>query len=222
MTRNTTQHNNSTDTETTHARHADIVTHNLTRNHDYSYTDIATPTTHAHRALDLPDTTTKTAISIIEQAAAAPGDKTEHLARGYNPMCAAAISIACKKHNTPRTLEEISNAIDTPPKSVREERLKLEHALGEHYHAITPDAWIRRYGNDLEYTSDELTDAIDTHLPRVRADNPNGRPRTNAAVALWLTNINNDLGLTKRRVADVTNVTPVTLRKHTPDQDTNA
>lgn len=163
--------------------------------------------------LDLPQPATATTVTIINQLT---HDDDWVYVRGYETATAAAVMIACKKHDTPRHRDEIAAVTGTDGPTLSRERRKIEKQTGHHYLPVTADAWVTRYATELGL--EHLTSTAITAIETCREHKPSAAPRSLAAGGLWCA-INTDgdeNAVTQTHLVETMDTTGVTLRSVTP------
>lgn len=160
-------------------------------------------------SLGLGDAMTTSAAEIYRKAV----EKRLIQGRSNDSMLAASIYAATKLNGTPRTLPEISQHSRVGQKEIgrcfrfikRELKLKIRTAM--------PGDYIEKMCSDLELPSETKSKAIDIIGELDRIEFTNGRsPIAVAAGALYVASILTNNKRIQREIAEVSNITEVTIR----------
>ncbi|MEM2926720.1 MAG: transcription initiation factor IIB [Candidatus Bathyarchaeia archaeon] len=138
-----------------------------------------------------------------------------HLIRGRSiqGMVAAAIYMACRQCGIARTLDEISRVSLLSKKEIGRSYRFMVKELGEFVPPITPLHYVSRFSNQLGIQG--KTERLAAHIIKIATERglTSGRGPTGiAAAALYVASILNGGRLTQRELAEVANVTEVTVR----------
>ncbi|MBS7627990.1 hypothetical protein KEJ36_04180, partial [Candidatus Bathyarchaeota archaeon] len=138
-----------------------------------------------------------------------------HLIRGRSiqGMVAAAIYMACRQCGVARTLDEISRVSLLSKKEIGRSYRFMVKELGEFVPPITPLHYVSRFSNQLGIQG--KTERLAAHIIKIATEMglTSGRGPTGiAAAALYVASILNGGRLTQRELAEVANVTEVTVR----------
>jgi transcription initiation factor TFIIB len=128
-------------------------------------------------------------------------------------IVAASIYMACRKCGVARTLDDVATSSDMNKKEVGKYYRYLIKELREFVPPLPPSCYISRFVNNLELVGGVETIALQILTVAKKARLTSGRgPQGMAAAATYIaSNIVNDRR-TQREVAEVANVTEVTIR----------
>ncbi len=140
---------------------------------------------------------------------------TERITRGRSmeSIVAAALYLACRKHNLPRTLKEISVATNVSKKEIGRAYRHLMRKLDVSMCPATPEEYISRFSSKLDlsgetqlYAKELIQEVRDREI--LSGKGPNGI----AAATIYMAAILCDERRTQKEVAKATGVTEVTIR----------
>lgn len=133
--------------------------------------------------------------------------------RSIEKILAASIYMACRKHNLPRTLDEIETATNVGRKDIIKTSKLLAKRLGMRLAPSSPLEYVSRFCDKLNLkgpVEDRAREIINEALAK---DITSGRGPTGiAASAIYIAAILCDDRKTQKDVAEATGVTEVTLR----------
>ena len=159
--------------------------------------------------LGLPKNVRESAAFIYREAA---GKK---LLRGrtIEGVAAASIYAACRKYKIPRSLQELSDASQIDKKEIGRSYRYISRRLKLSVPPAGPMDYISRFASDLDFPGEVQTKAIE--LIKIAMDKglTSGRgPMGIAAATLYITSVQQGERRTQKEIADVADVTEVTVR----------
>ena len=133
--------------------------------------------------------------------------------RSMESVVAGALYAACRRHEIPRTLDELSEASGIEKKEVGRTYRFIIRKLGIKVKQSSPKDYISRFSSVLGLSPATQNDAL-TILDRAKeVELTSGRgPAGIAAAALYVAALMNDEKKTQREVADIAGITEVTIR----------
>lgn len=137
------------------------------------------------------------------------------LARGRNieAVVAGAIYAACRRHEVPRTLEEISQATNVDKREIGRTFRYVVRELGLSILPTNPIDYINRFATSLNLKPETQSEAIEILKKAQHRELTSGRGPTGiAAAALYIASLLHGEKRTQREVAEVAGVTEVTIR----------
>ncbi|MEA2052468.1 MAG: transcription initiation factor IIB [Euryarchaeota archaeon] len=133
--------------------------------------------------------------------------------RSIEKILAASMYMACRKHNVPRTLDEIEKVTRVGRKDVIKACKLLANRLGMKLAPISPLEYVGRFCVKLNLTDCAVEKAREIVEKALERDMTSGRGPTGiAASAIYIAAILCDTKKTQKEVAEATGVTEVTLR----------
>ncbi len=133
--------------------------------------------------------------------------------RSIEKILAASMYIACRKHNIPRTLDEIEEATRVGRKDIIKTCKLLANRLGMKLAPASPLAYVGRFCAKLNLKKHVEERAREIVKEALERDITSGRGPTGiAASAIYIAAILCGERKTQRDVAEATGVTEVTLR----------
>ncbi|MBS3164707.1 transcription initiation factor IIB [Candidatus Woesearchaeota archaeon] len=133
--------------------------------------------------------------------------------RSMESVVAGALYTACRRHNIPRTLEEMSEASGTDKKEIGRTYRFVTRELGIKMLPSRPGDYIPRFASALRLNAKTQSKAIDIlEKARQKALTSGRGPTGIAAAALYVAALLHGEKRTQREVADVAGVTEVTIR----------
>lgn len=137
------------------------------------------------------------------------------LIRGHSieSVTAAALYVACRKSELPRTLDEISEVSHVDKTQVGKSYRYISRNMDIQLPPIDPGKYVSRFGSDLNLSGETRTQAI--RLIRKAQENKltSGRsPASIGAAAIYISSLLNDEKKSQREVAETASITSVTLR----------
>lgn len=133
--------------------------------------------------------------------------------RSIEKILAASMYMACRKHNVPRTLDEIEDATKVGRKDIIKTSKLLASRLGMKLAPTSPQEYVSRFCAKLK-----LQKQVEEHARKIikkalEKDITSGRGPTGiAASAIYIAAILCDDKKTQKDIAEATGVTEVTLR----------
>ncbi len=133
--------------------------------------------------------------------------------RSMESVVAGALYAACRRHEIPRTLDELSEASGIEKKEVGRTYRFITRELGIRILPSNPVDYIPRFASALKLSAGTQSKSVEILEMAEKADLTSGRGPTGiAAASLYLAALMNDEKRTQREVADVAGVTEVTIR----------
>nr|CBH37793.1 transcription initiation factor IIB, C-terminal sequence [uncultured archaeon] len=133
--------------------------------------------------------------------------------RSIEKILAASMYMACRKHNVPRTLNEIEKVTRVGRKDIIKACKLLANRLGMKLAPISPLEYVGRFCAKLNLTNCAAEKAREIVEKALERDMTSGRGPTGiAASAIYIAAILCDTKKTQKEVAEATGVTEVTLR----------
>jgi transcription initiation factor TFIIB len=159
--------------------------------------------------LNLPRATREQAAVVYRKAV----EKGLIRGRSIEGVSAAALYAACRMHNIPRTLDEISTAAKLNRKEIGRTYRFIMRELDIHLEPTTPVDYIPRFGSGLKLSGEIQSKAIEIVKLAMDVELTSGRGPTGvAAAAIYIACVLLGERRTQREVADVAGVTEVTIR----------
>jgi len=133
--------------------------------------------------------------------------------RSMESVVAGALYAACRRHEIPRTLDEISDASGIDKKEIGRTYRFITRELGIRILPSNPIDYIPRFSSALKLTAETQSKAVEILEMAQEAELTSGRGPTGiAAASLYVAALMNNEKRTQREVADVAGVTEVTIR----------
>jgi transcription initiation factor TFIIB len=133
--------------------------------------------------------------------------------RSMESVVAGALYAACRRHEVPRTLDELSEASGIEKKEIGRTYRFVTRELGISILPSNPADYIARFSSSLKLSADTQTRAVEILEKAQKAELTSGRGPTGiAAAALYVSALIHGEKRTQREVADVAGVTEVTIR----------
>ncbi len=133
--------------------------------------------------------------------------------RSMESVVAGALYAACRRHDVPRTLDELSEASGIEKKEIGRTYRFVTRELGINILPSNPADYIARFASALKLSAESQSRSIDILEMAQRAELTSGRGPTGiAAAALYVSALIHGEKRTQREVADVAGVTEVTIR----------
>jgi len=133
--------------------------------------------------------------------------------RSMESVVAGALYAACRRHDVPRTLDELSDVSGIEKKEIGRTYRFVTRELGITILPSNPADYIARFASSLKLSADTQTKAIEILDKAQRAELTSGRGPTGiAAASLYVSALIHGEKRTQREVADVAGVTEVTIR----------
>lgn len=133
--------------------------------------------------------------------------------RSMESVVAGALYAACRRHEVPRTLDELSESSGIEKKEIGRTYRFITRELGISILPSNPADYIPRFASALKLTAETQSKSIEIieHAQRVELTSGRG-PTGIAAAGLYVAALINGEKRTQREVADVAGVTEVTIR----------
>ncbi|MDP3917351.1 MAG: transcription initiation factor IIB [Nanoarchaeota archaeon] len=133
--------------------------------------------------------------------------------RSMESVVSGALYAACRRHEIPRTLDELSEASGIEKKEVGRTYRFITRELEIRILPSNPVDYIPRFASALKLSAETQSKAVEILEMAEKADLTSGRGPTGiAAASLYVAALTNDEKRTQREVADVAGVTEVTIR----------
>jgi len=133
--------------------------------------------------------------------------------RSMESVVAGALYAACRRHEVPRTLDELSEVSNIEKKEIGRTYRFVTRELGISILPSNPADYIARFATALALSPNTQTRAVEILEQAQQAELTSGRGPTGiAAAALYVAALMNGEKRTQREVADVAGVTEVTIR----------
>ena len=159
--------------------------------------------------LKLPKSVEEDAASIYRQAV----QKGLVRGRSMESVVAGSLYASCRRHEVPRTLDELSEASGIDKKEVGRTYRFITRELGIRILPSNPVDYLPRFVSALKLSAETQSKAVDILNKARDAELTSGRGPTGiAAASLYVAALMNNEKKTQREVADVAGVTEVTIR----------
>ncbi|MBD3309639.1 transcription initiation factor IIB [Candidatus Woesearchaeota archaeon] len=133
--------------------------------------------------------------------------------RSMESVVAGALYAACRRHEVPRTLDELSEASGIEKKEIGRTYRFVTRELGITILPSNPADYIARFASSLNLSAETQSRAVEILDAAQKAELTSGRGPTGiAAAALYVSALIHGEKRTQREVADVAGVTEVTIR----------
>jgi len=133
--------------------------------------------------------------------------------RSMESVVAGALYAACRRHEVPRTLDELSEASGIEKKEIGRTYRFVTRELGITILPSNPADYIARFSSALKLSAETQSNAIEILEQAQKAELTSGRGPTGiAAASLYVSALLHGEKRTQREVADVAGVTEVTIR----------
>ena len=133
--------------------------------------------------------------------------------RSMESVVAGALYAACRRHEVPRTLDELSEASGIEKKEIGRTYRFVTRELGISILPSNPADYIARFASSLKLSPETQSRAVEILDNAHKAELTSGRGPTGiAAAALYVSALIHGEKRTQREVADVAGVTEVTIR----------
>jgi len=133
--------------------------------------------------------------------------------RSMESVVAGSLYASCRRHEVPRTLDEISEASGIDKKEVGRTYRFITRELGIRILPSNPIDYLPRFVSALKLSAETQSKAVDILNKAREAELTSGRGPTGiAAASLYVAALMNNEKRTQREVADVAGVTEVTIR----------
>lgn len=133
--------------------------------------------------------------------------------RSMESVVAGALYAACRRHEVPRTLDELSEASGIDKKEVGRTYRFITRELGIRILPSNPVDYIPRFTSALKLSPETQSRAVEILELAEKSELTSGRGPTGiAAASLYVAALLNNEKRTQREVADIAGVTEVTIR----------
>lgn len=133
--------------------------------------------------------------------------------RSMESVVSGALYAACRRHDVPRTLDELSEASNIEKKEIGRTYRFVTRELGITVLPSNPADYIARFASALKLSPESQSRSIEILEDAQKAELTSGRGPTGiAAAALYVAALIHGEKRTQREVADVAGVTEVTIR----------
>ena len=133
--------------------------------------------------------------------------------RSMESVVAGALYAACRRHELPRTLDELSEASGIDKKEIGRTYRFITRELGIRIMQSNPVDYIPRFASALKLNAETQSKAVEILEKAQKEELTSGRGPTGiAAASLYVAALINNEKRTQREVADVAGVTEVTIR----------
>ena len=133
--------------------------------------------------------------------------------RSMESVVAGALYAACRRHDVPRTLDELGEASGIEKKEIGRTYRFITRELGIKILPSNPADYIARFASALKLSAETQSRSVEIIESAQSVELTSGRGPTGiAAAALYVAALINGEKRTQREVADVAGVTEVTIR----------
>lgn len=133
--------------------------------------------------------------------------------RSMESVVAGALYAACRRHEVPRTLDELSEASNIEKKEIGRTYRFITRELGITILPSNPADYIGRFASALKLSPETQSKSVEIIEKAQKVELTSGRGPTGiAAAGLYVAALINGEKRTQREVADVAGVTEVTIR----------
>lgn len=133
--------------------------------------------------------------------------------RSMESVVAGALYAACRRHEVPRTLDELSESSSIEKKEIGRTYRFVTRELGITILPSNPSDYIARFSSSLKLSAETQSKSVEILEKAQKAELTSGRGPTGiAAAALYVSALLHGEKRTQREVADVAGVTEVTIR----------
>jgi transcription initiation factor TFIIB len=133
--------------------------------------------------------------------------------RSMESVVSGALYAACRRHEVPRTLDELADASSIEKKEIGRTYRFVTRELGISILPSNPADYIARFASSLKLSPETQSKAVDILEMAQHVELTSGRGPTGiAAAALYVAALGHGEKRTQREVADVAGVTEVTIR----------
>ena len=133
--------------------------------------------------------------------------------RSMESVVAGALYAACRRHEVPRTLDELSEASGIDKKEIGRTYRFVTRELGIRILPSNPVDYIARFASALRLSAETQSKAVEILEQAQNSELTSGRGPTGiAAASLYVAALINNEKRTQREVADIAGVTEVTIR----------
>jgi len=133
--------------------------------------------------------------------------------RSMESVVAGALYAACRRHEVPRTLDELSEASGIEKKEIGRTYRFMTRELGITILPSNPSDYIARFSSALRLSAESQSKSIEILEKAQKKELTSGRGPTGiAAAALYVAALIHGEKRTQREVADIAGITEVTIR----------
>jgi len=133
--------------------------------------------------------------------------------RSMESVVAGALYAACRRHEVPRTLDELSEASGIDKKEIGRTYRFVTRELGIRILPSNPVDYLPRFASALKLSAETQSKSVEILEMAQKSELTSGRGPTGiAAASLYVAALINNEKRTQREVADVAGVTEVTIR----------
>lgn len=132
--------------------------------------------------------------------------------RSIDDMISACVYIACQKHHLSRTYEEIAVVLGVKPKVLARNSRLIKSKLNIKFTPISPSEYVPRYVSNLGLSHQVEIKSLEI-INEIKDKNISGKPSALAASAIYLACRILSEKVSQDKIAECTNVSPVTIRK---------
>src|SRR3989339_661777 len=133
--------------------------------------------------------------------------------RSMESVVAGALYASCRRHEVPRTLDELAEASGIDKKEIGRTYRFVTRELGIRILPSNPVDYIPRFASALRLSADTQSKAVEILEMAQNSELTSGRGPTGiAAASLYVAALINNEKRTQREVADIAGVTEVTIR----------
>ncbi len=133
--------------------------------------------------------------------------------RSMESVVAGSLYAACRRHEVPRTLDELSEASGIDKKEIGRTYRFITRELEIKILPSNPVDYVARFASSLKLSAETQSQAVEILNKAQKEELTSGRGPTGiAAAALYVSALMNGEKRTQREVADVAGVTEVTIR----------
>lgn len=133
--------------------------------------------------------------------------------RSAESVSSAALYIACRENQVPRTLEEVAEVSCEGKTKIGRDYRYISRELGIHLPPTDPVRYISRFGSELEVSSEVKAKAIElVRRAQEKRFSTGKSPSSLAAAALYVATLKMGERRSQREVAEVADTTEVTIR----------
>ena len=133
--------------------------------------------------------------------------------RSMESVVAGALYAACRRHDVPRTLDELSEASGIEKKEIGRTYRFVTREIGIRILPSNPVDYLARFASALKLSAETQSRAVEILEKAQSSELTSGRGPTGiAAASLYVAALINNEKRTQREVADIAGVTEVTIR----------
>jgi len=159
--------------------------------------------------LGLPDGVRESASRIYRELS----EKGRIRGRSVESLSSAALYIACRENQVPRTLEEVAGASHEEKVKIGRAYRFISRELGIHTPPVDPARYVSRFGSELEISGETRAKAIEfVRRAQEKRFSSGKSPSALAAAALYIAALEEGERRSQREVAEAAGATEVTVR----------